>query len=69
MYVHTIQQTDKQTPADFDKAATLFLSSRAVAGEAISNVTFLTAGEKLTAVYLVMTNEDIQRQRFLQQQH
>ena len=68
MYVHTIQQTDSQNPADFDQAASLFLSSRAVAGEAISNVTFLTAGDKLTAVYLVMTKEDIQRQRFLQQQ-
>ena len=68
MYVHTIQQTDKQTPADFDQAASLFLSSRAVAGEAINNVTFLTAGDKLTAVYLVMTKEDLQRQRFLQQQ-
>jgi len=71
MYVNTIQQTDKQTAPQFDQAINRYMADIALKGDQISNVTFLTAGDKLTAVFMIYTKAEIetaqQRQRFINQ--
>jgi len=68
MYVNTIQQKEKETAAQFDQAINKYMTDTESRGDKISNVTFLTAGEKLTAVFMVITDKELQRARFLQQQ-
>jgi len=67
MYVNTIQQNDKETAAQFDQAINRYMADIELKGEQISNVTFLTAGDKLTAVFMIYTKKEIelaiQRQR------
>jgi len=71
MYINTIQQKDKETAAQFDQAINRYMEDIRLKGDQISNVTFLTAGERLTAVFMLYTKDEIeaaqQRQRFLQQ--
>jgi len=71
MYINTIQQNDKETAAQFDQAINRYMEDIRLKGDQISNVTFLTAGERLTAVFMLYTKDEIevaqQRQRFLQQ--
>ena len=68
MYVYTIQQTEKETAAQFDKAINQYIEDTRLKGDQINNVTFLTAGDRLTAVFMILTEKEINRARFLQQQ-